>query len=55
VKEADLKIPKKARVEVMNLPTNYQARFLNRVDEIIMFQPLMKSEIRRLLPFSLKT
>ncbi|MGL6269730.1 MAG: AAA family ATPase, partial [Chitinophagaceae bacterium] len=41
---------RKAKVEVMNLlRQTIRPEFLNRVDEIIMFQPLMKSEIRKII------
>ncbi len=40
----------KAKVEVMNLlRQTIRPEFLNRVDEIIMFQPLMKKEIRKII------
>ena len=46
----------KARVEVMALlRQTIRPEFLNRVDEIIMFQPLMKSEIRKIIRIQLKT
>ena len=49
--EADLEeATRKAKVEVMNLlRQTIRPEFLNRVDEIIMFQPLMKSEIRKII------
>ncbi len=51
VQEADLEdATGKAKVEVMNLlRQTIRPEFLNRVDEIIMFQPLMKSEIRKII------
>jgi ATP-dependent Clp protease ATP-binding subunit ClpB len=45
----------KARVEVMSLlRSTIRPEFLNRVDEIIMFQPLMKKEIRNIITIQLK-
>jgi ATP-dependent Clp protease ATP-binding subunit ClpB len=45
----------KAKVEVMNLlRQTIRPEFLNRVDEIIMFQPLMKSEIRNIITIQLE-
>jgi len=44
----------KARVEVMNLlRQTIRPEFLNRVDEIIMFHPLMKNEIRSIINIQL--
>jgi ATP-dependent Clp protease ATP-binding subunit ClpB len=44
----------KAKVEVMNLlRQTIRPEFLNRVDEIIMFQPLMKKEIRSIVNIQL--
>jgi len=44
----------KAKVEVMNLlRQTIRPEFLNRVDEIIMFQPLMKKEIRKIIGIQL--
>jgi ATP-dependent Clp protease ATP-binding subunit ClpB len=44
----------KTKVEVMNLlRQNIRPEFLNRVDEIIMFQPLMKREIRGIINIQL--
>jgi ATP-dependent Clp protease ATP-binding subunit ClpB len=44
----------KAKVEVMNLlRTTIRPEFLNRVDEIIMFRPLMKKEIRGIVKIQL--
>ncbi len=44
----------KAKVEVMNLlRQTIRPEFLNRVDEIIMFQPLMKKEIRAIVNIQL--
>ncbi len=44
----------KARVEVMNLLRQaVRPEFLNRVDEIIMFRPLMKKEIRGIVKIQL--
>jgi len=48
-------IVEKTKVEVMNLlRQNIRPEFLNRVDEIIMFQPLMKKEIRGIINIQLK-
>src|SRR6187401_1146681 len=44
----------KARVEVMNLlRQTIRPEFLNRVDEIIMFQPLMRKEIKGIINIQL--
>lgn len=44
----------KAKVEVMNLlRQTIRPEFLNRVDEIIMFQPLMRREIRGIIKIQL--
>ncbi len=44
----------KARIEVMNLlRQTIRPEFLNRVDEIIMFQPLLKNEIRNIINIQL--
>lgn len=44
----------KAKVDVMNLlRQTIRPEFLNRVDEIIMFQPLMKKEIRKIIGIQL--
>jgi ATP-dependent Clp protease ATP-binding subunit ClpB len=46
---------RKAKVDVMNLlRQTIRPEFLNRVDEIIMFQPLMKSEIRSIITIQLE-
>ena len=46
----------KAKVEVMNLlRQTIRPEFLNRVDEIIMFQPLLKSEIRGIVKIQLES
>lgn len=45
----------KAKVEVMQLlRQTIRPEFLNRVDEIIMFQPLMRSEIKGIIKIQLK-
>ncbi len=45
----------KTKVEVMNLlRQTIRPEFLNRVDEIIMFQPLLKKEIRNIVRIQLK-
>ena len=51
IQESDLEdATRKAKVEVMNLlRQTIRPEFLNRVDEIIMFQPLLKSEIRKII------
>ena len=44
----------RTKIEVMNLlRQTIRPEFLNRVDEIIMFQPLMKSEIRNIVSIQL--
>lgn len=44
-----------ARVQVMNLlRQTIRPEFLNRVDEIIMFHPLLKKEIRNIINIQLK-
>ncbi len=48
-------VVEKTKVEVMNLlRQNIRPEFLNRVDEIIMFQPLMKKEIRGIINIQLQ-
>lgn len=47
-------VTEKARVEVMTLLRNtIRPEFLNRVDEIIMFTPLLKKEIRNIINIQL--
>jgi ATP-dependent Clp protease ATP-binding subunit ClpB len=47
-------VVEKTKVEVMNvLRQNIRPEFLNRVDEIILFQPLMKNEIRGIIRIQL--
>jgi ATP-dependent Clp protease ATP-binding subunit ClpB len=47
-------VTEKAKVEVMNLlRQTIRPEFLNRVDEIIMFHPLMKREIRNIINIQL--
>ncbi len=47
-------VMEKTKVEVMNLlRQNIRPEFLNRVDEIILFQPLMKKEIRGIIRIQL--
>ncbi len=55
IKEADIEeAAEKAKVEVMNLlRQTIRPEFLNRVDEIIMFQPLLKKEIRAIVNIQL--
>jgi ATP-dependent Clp protease ATP-binding subunit ClpB len=55
IKESDIEeAANKARVEVMNLlRQTIRPEFLNRVDEIIMFQPLLKKEIRGIVKIQL--
>ena len=44
----------KAKLEVMNLlRQTIRPEFLNRVDEVIMFQPLMRKEIRNIIKIQL--
>jgi len=48
------KVAETARVEVMNLlKQTVRPEFLNRVDEIIMFQPLKKKELRKIIEIQL--
>src|SRR6476620_5851724 len=48
-------VVERTRDEVMNLiRQTLRPEFLNRVDEVIMFQPLMKKEIRSILSIQLK-
>ena len=48
-------VVEKARVEVMTLlRQTIRPEFLNRVDEIIMFQPLMKKEIKGIVKIQLE-
>lgn len=55
VKEKDIEeATEKAKVEVMNLlRQTIRPEFLNRVDEIIMFQPLLKKEIAGIVKIQL--
>jgi ATP-dependent Clp protease ATP-binding subunit ClpB len=55
IKESDIEeASEKARVEVMTLlRQTIRPEFLNRVDEIIMFQPLLKKEIRAIVNIQL--
>lgn len=55
-KEKDIEIAaEKSRVEVMNLlRQTIRPEFLNRVDEIIMFQPLLKKEIMGIVKIQLE-
>src|SRR5450432_2728595 len=47
-------ITEKAKVEVMNLlRQTIRPEFLNRVDEVIMFQPLLKTEIKGIIRIQL--
>ena len=47
-------IVEKTKVEVMNLlKQTIRPEFLNRIDEVIMFQPLMKSEIKGIINIQL--
>jgi ATP-dependent Clp protease ATP-binding subunit ClpB len=49
------KIVERTKEEVMNrLKETIRPEFLNRVDEIILFQPLMKSEIRGIIRIQLE-
>lgn len=56
VKEKDIEeAAEKAKVEVMNLlRQTIRPEFLNRVDEIIMFQPLLKKEIAGIVKIQLQ-
>jgi ATP-dependent Clp protease ATP-binding subunit ClpB len=48
-------IVEKTKVEVMNvLKQNIRPEFLNRIDEVIMFQPLMKKEIKGIIKIQLE-
>jgi ATP-dependent Clp protease ATP-binding subunit ClpB len=48
-------VVERTRVEVMNrLKETIRPEFLNRVDEIILFQPLMRSEIRGIIKIQLE-
>ncbi len=57
VKEKDIeRATEKAKVEVMSLlRQTIRPEFLNRVDEIIMFQPLLKKEIMGIVRIQLET
>ncbi|HUM65630.1 MAG TPA: AAA family ATPase [Chitinophagaceae bacterium] len=57
ITEADVEqASEKAKTEVMNLlRQTIRPEFLNRVDEIIMFQPLMKKEIRSIVNIQLNS
>jgi len=45
----------KTKVEVMNLlRQTIRPEFLNRIDEVIMFQPLMKGDIKEIIKIQLK-
>ncbi len=47
-------VVERTRVEVMNLlRQTIRPEFLNRIDEVIMFQPLLKSEIRGIIEIQL--
>jgi len=49
-------VTEKAKVEVMNLlRQTIRPEFLNRVDDIIMFQPLMKKEIKGIVKIQLNS
>ncbi|MFY7879808.1 MAG: ATP-dependent chaperone ClpB [Lacibacter sp.] len=56
VKEQDLEeVAGRTRVEVMNLlKQTVRPEFLNRVDEIIMFAPLLKKEIKSIIRIQLR-
>ena len=55
--EKDLEeVAEKAKLDVMNLlKQTIRPEFLNRVDEIIMFQPLKKKELRKIIEIQLKS
>ncbi len=47
-------VVEKTKIEVMNmLKQTIRPEFLNRIDELIMFQPLMKKEIREIISIQL--
>lgn len=49
-------VAEKAKIDVMNLlKQTIRPEFLNRVDEIIMFQPLKKKELRKIIEIQLKS
>jgi ATP-dependent Clp protease ATP-binding subunit ClpB len=49
-------IVEKTKVEVISLlKQTIRPEFLNRIDEIIMFQPLMKNEIKGIIKIQLET
>jgi ATP-dependent Clp protease ATP-binding subunit ClpB len=49
------KAAERARTDVMNLlRQTIRPEFLNRVDEIIMFQPLSRKEVRKIIEIQLK-
>jgi ATP-dependent Clp protease ATP-binding subunit ClpB len=49
------KVVEKTKLEVVNLlKQTIRPEFLNRIDEIIMFQPLMKNEIRGIIAIQLE-
>jgi ATP-dependent Clp protease ATP-binding subunit ClpB len=56
IKEKDIEVAaERAKVEVMNLlRQTIRPEFLNRVDEIIMFQPLLKKEIMGIVKIQLE-
>lgn len=48
-------VVEKTKAEVMNLlKQNIRPEFLNRIDEVIMFQPLMKKEIKGIIKIQLE-
>jgi len=48
-------VVEKTRIEVVNLlKQTIRPEFLNRIDEVIMFQPLMKNEIKGIIGIQLK-
>ncbi|MBS1667702.1 MAG: ATP-dependent chaperone ClpB [Bacteroidetes bacterium] len=50
------KIVEKTKLEVMNLlKQTIRPEFLNRIDEVIMFQPLLKNEIRGIIEIQLNS
>jgi len=47
-------VVERTKIEVMNiLRQNIRPEFLNRIDEVIMFQPLLKSEIKGIIEIQL--
>ena len=50
-----LEVTETTKIEVMNrLRTTIRPEFLNRIDEIVMFRPLMKQQIRDIVELQLR-